>query len=192
MELLSTCRKVWIILVFACVLEYTGTKACATPFPQQNTTEEYKVKAVFLFHFAQFVDWPDDGFPSEDSPLVIGVLGEDPFGSYLDEVVAGEIINGHPLQVKRFSHPEDVDNCHILFVNGEGQGQLRTSLRAIHEQSVLTVGDNPAFLRAGGMIRFFSQDNKVRLQIKPEAAKASGLTISSKLLRLADISIPKI
>lgn len=172
---------------------FTGAQVMAVPFPQQNTntTEEYKIKAVFLFHFAQFVDWPSNNFTGERVPLVIGVLGEDPFGVYLDQVVAGEAINGHPLEVRRFSRPEDVSDCHILFISGEGQGQLRSSLKVIQDRAVLTVGDSPAFIRAGGMIRFFSQDSKVRLQINPEAARASGLTISSKLLRLADISVPK-
>lgn len=191
MKRLSARRRVWTILVLACVFEFTGAQVVAAPFPQQNTAEEYKVKAVFLFHFAQFVDWPADNFPGERAPLVIGVLGEDPFGVYLDQVVAGEVINDRPLEVRRFSRPEDVTNCHILFVNGEGQVQLRSLLKVIENRAVLTVGDSPAFIRAGGMIRFFSQNSKVRLQINPEAARASGLTISSKLLRLADISVPK-
>jgi preprotein translocase subunit Sec61beta len=153
--------------------------------------DEYKVKAVFLFHFAQFVEWPAGSFTGADDPMIIGVLGEDPFGEYLDDVVSGESINGHPLQVRRFSRLEDIDKCHILFVNAEGMGQLRAALRELEPRATLTVGDNPAFIRAGGMIRFFSEDNKIRLQINPEAARSSGLMISSKLLRLADISIPK-
>lgn len=153
--------------------------------------DEYKVKAVFLFHFAQFVEWPDGSFSTEDDPIVIGVLGEDPFGQYLDEVVSGESIKGHPLQVKRFKRLEDIDTCHILFVYAEGIGHLRAVLKELEPRAMLTVGDNPAFIRAGGMIRFFSEDSRIRLQINPEAARSSGLMISSKLLRLADISIPK-
>lgn len=192
MELLSACRNLLAILVFACLLEYTGFHVLAAPFPQQSTTEEYKVKAVFLFHFAQFVEWPADGFSGDKAPLVIGVLGHDPFGSYLDEVVAGETINGHPLEVRRFNRPEDIDTCHILFLNNQGTVQLRSSLKHLQDRILLTVGDNPAFIRAGGMIRFYSEESKVKLQINPEAAKASGIVISSKLLRLADISVPKI
>lgn len=153
--------------------------------------DEYKVKAVFLFHFAQFVEWPEESFTRPDEPMVIGVLGADPFGQYLDDVVSGESIKGHPLQVERFGRLEEIDKCHILFVSTEGLGQLRTVLRELEPRATLTVGDNPAFIRAGGMIRFFSEDSKIRLQINPEAARSSGLMISSKLLRLADISIPK-
>lgn len=166
-------------------LQVQGSNAAA------QVPDEYKVKAVFLFHFAQFVEWPDDSFSRQDEPMVIGVLGENPFGDYLDEVVSGESIKGHPLQVKRFSKPEEISKCHILFVGVDGMGQLRTLLKDLESRAMLTVGDNPAFIRAGGMIRFFSEDSKIRLQINPEAARSSGLMISSKLLRLADISIPK-
>jgi preprotein translocase subunit Sec61beta len=153
--------------------------------------DEYKVKAVFLFHFAQFVEWPDGSFSQPDEPMVIGVLGADPFGNYLDEVISGESIKGHPLLVKRFNKLEEIDKCHILFVSAEGLAPLRTVLRELEPRATLTVGDNPGFIRAGGMIRFFSEDSKIRFQINPEAARSSGLMISSKLLRLADISIPK-
>ena len=190
-KLLSSCGNLLTILVFSCVLGFVTARSIAPP-SFQETTEEYKVKAVFLFHFAQFVDWPADDFTGEKGPLIIGILGDDPFGSYLDEVVAGEVINGHPLEVRRFRNPEDIDNCHILFIKEEGLGQLRASLKHLQDRTVLTVGENPAFIRAGGMIRFLSEDSKIRLQINPEAARASGLSISSKLLRLADISVPKI
>lgn len=177
-------RILWTCWVLASVQVWGSDAAAQVP-------DEYKVKAVFLFHFAQFVEWPEGSFSNADDPLVIGVLGEDPFGQYLDEVVSGESIKGHPLLVKRFDRLEDIGACHILFVRAEGMGQLRTVLKELEPRAMLTVGDNPAFIRAGGMIRFFSEDSKIRLQINPEAARSSGLTISSKLLRLADISIPK-
>lgn len=177
-------RILWTCWTLASVPVWGADVAAQVP-------DEYKVKAVFLFHFAQFVEWPEGSFSQADEPMVIGVLGEDPFGEYLDKVVSGEAVKGHPLQVRRFSSLEDIDKCHILFVRAEGLGQLRTVLRGLESRAMLTVGDNPAFIRAGGMIRFFSEDNKIRLQINPEAARSSGLMISSKLLRLAEISIPK-
>jgi preprotein translocase subunit Sec61beta len=176
-----------VCLLLACSALLGGP----VPAALQATTEEYKVKAVFLFHFAQFVEWPEASFSEEQEPLIIGVLGEDPFGSFLDEVVAGEDINGHPLTIRRFNKAEDAAACHILFMGMDGISQLRSSLEMLKDHNVLTVGDSPAFIRAGGMIRFFSENNKIRLQINPDAARASGVMISSKLLRLADISIPK-
>ena len=155
--------------------------------PQTATSPEYQVKAVFLFNFTQFVEWPAKAFPEEETPLVIGVLGEDPFGSYLDETGEGEKVKGHPLVVRRFYSAEDARSCHILFINGATTEKLKQVLADLKGQSVLTVSDATDFARQGGMVRFFTENNKIRIRINLEATKAANLTISSKLLRLAEI-----
>jgi len=151
---------------------------------------EYRVKAAFLFNFAQFVDWPATTFPLADSPLIIGILGDDPFGTYLDETVAGEAVAGHPLVVQRYRNHTDLRPCHILFVHARYPGRIADLYRTVPVTGLLTVGDSPDFLGQGGMIRFYRKAGKVRLQINPEVARAAGLTISSKLLRIADIYVP--
>jgi hypothetical protein len=118
---------------------------------------------------------------------VIGVLGDDPFGSYLDETVRGEKVNGHPLVVRRFKRTEDLAGCHVLFVTRSEGTRLQQVLSGLKGRSVLTVSDLEDFSRRGGMIRFVIEDNKTRLRINVEAAKAARLTISSKLLRPAQI-----
>src|SRR5688500_2932564 len=82
-----------------------------------ETRAEYQLKAVFLFNFAQFVEWPPEAFPENQSPLVIGVLGEDPFGPYLDQIVSGENANNRPLAVQRYRQVEEIKTCHILFIS---------------------------------------------------------------------------
>jgi hypothetical protein len=149
--------------------------------------KEYEIKAVFLYNFAQFVDWPPDAFADKSAPLVIGILGADPFGSYMDDVVRGETVNGRPYQVRRFAHPEDVTGCHILFISRSESGKLDEILDRLKGKSVLTVGDMDGFSQFGGMIRFVTENNKVRLRINVTAAKSAGLKISSKLLRPAQI-----
>src|SRR2546429_6482843 len=84
----------------------------------QSAIPEYRVKATFLFQFTQFVDWPANAFPNDRTPLVIGILGDDPFGRFLDETVRDETANGHPLLVERYRRVADVKNCHVLFVSG--------------------------------------------------------------------------
>ena len=95
---------------------------------QANISREYQVKAVFLFNFAQFVEWPTSTFSSEDAPFVIGVLGKDPFGDYLNETVKGEKINGHTMAVKYFQDIKEVSACHILFINPVKSDQLTQML----------------------------------------------------------------
>jgi hypothetical protein len=156
--------------------------------PQQTAPlRDYQVKAVFLYNFTQFVEWPPDAFSEPGSPLVIGVLGKDPFGSFLDETVAGDTINGHPLVVQRFTNADEVKTCHILFINESDKDRLENILEQLKGRSILTVGDATVFAREGGMIRFFTEDRKTRLLINLEPAKKADLTISSKLLRVAEV-----
>ena len=131
----------------------------------QNVPNEYQLKAVFLFNFAQFVEWPTSAFPEARTPLVIGVLGTDPFGAYLDETVRGEIVNSHPLAVQRYRRVEDITRCHILFVSGLEQGHLAEILAGLKGRTILTVGDAEGFTRGGGMIRFVTDHNRIRLRI---------------------------
>lgn len=156
--------------------------------PTQSPRSEYQLKAVFLFNFAQFVEWPHQAFPQPQSPLVIGIFGEDPFHDLLDEIVKGEVVNGHPLIVKRYTNIEEAPACHILFINIADQDKLKQVLATVKGRSTLTVSDRPEFIRLGGMIRLLTERNRIRFAINPEASKAAGLTISSKLLNLAEIA----
>jgi YfiR/HmsC-like len=148
---------------------------------------EFEIKAVFLFNFAQFVDWPSDAFSSPTSPLVIGVLGNDPFGSSLDEAVRGERVNDRPIVIMRYARVEDIAKCHILFVSESEAGQLERDLSRLKGRSILTVSDIEGFSHRGGMIRFLMVRNKVRLRINNDTARAAGLRISSKLLRPSEV-----
>jgi len=148
------------------------------------------VKAVFLFNFAQFVDWPAGAFPDSAAPIAICVLGNDPFGSYLDETVRGEKVRGHSFEVHRFRKIEEVKTCHILFINASGQNRLEDVLGTLRDRAILTVGDDAGFAQRGGMIRFVSEKSRIRVKINLAAAAAANLTISSKLLRAAEIVTP--
>ena len=159
----------------------------ADSLAQSPASPEYQLKAVFLFNFAQFVEWPASAFPGPDAPLVIGILGEDPFGPYLDETVRGEKVNDRPLVVRRFRSVEEISTCHILFISGREMGRLRGILDSLRGRSILTVGDVEGFATRGGMIRFITDQNRIRFRINLDAAKAADLTISSKLLRAAQI-----
>ena len=153
---------------------------------QPAPAKEYQVKAVFLYNFAQFVEWPEAAFPETQTPLVIGVLGEDPFGGYLDETVRGEKVNNRPLVIERYRRAEEIKICHILFISRTEADRLEKIFAEL-KGSILTVGDFEGFTKRGGMMRFVTEKNKTRLRINLEAAKAAKLTISSKLLRPAEI-----
>jgi hypothetical protein len=155
---------------------------------QTTTSQEYHVKAAFLFNFAQFVQWPTNAFAEAKAPLVIGVIGEDPFGAVLDEIVRGESVNGHPLLVQRYRRAAEIKACHILFINEPDRKRLEETLTLTKGASILTVGETGEFTRLGGMVQFFTESGKIRFQINVETTQRSNLEVSSRLLRLARLT----
>jgi YfiR/HmsC-like len=149
-----------------------------------------EVQAVFLFHFSQFVEWPAEAFADPKSPLVIGILGKDPFGSFIDETVKGETVRGRPFRVDRYHRLDEIKDCHILFISRSESKRLEGILAALKDRPILTVSNDVALDRNGGIIRFILDESRIRLSIDLEAAQAARLTFSSKLLRSAEIVTP--
>jgi hypothetical protein len=148
---------------------------------------EYQVKAVFVFNFSHFVEWPAQAFTAPDQPFAICILGTDPFGGRLDEAVRGEQIDEHPLSVRRVRNMADIGDCKILYIDRSEGAQLPQILTALDHRSTLTVSDLEGSAERGAMIQFTTQSSRIRLRINVEAARSAGLTISSKLLRPAEI-----
>jgi hypothetical protein len=148
---------------------------------------EYQVKAVFIFNFSHFVEWPAQSLGAPGDPFVIGVLGSDPFGARLDEAVRNERIEAHPLVVRRFRTANELSACQILFIDRSEAARLGTILAALGHRPVLTVSEIGAAAQDGAIIQFAMESNRIRLRINVESARLAGLMISSKLLRLADI-----
>ena len=138
---------------------------------------EYQVKAAFLFNFLKFVEWP--ATPA-DVPWVIGILGKDPFGGALDRTIRGKSVNGHAVEVRHYARPNDVKDCQIVFVSRVDFERMGAPV----QPGLLTVGESPAFLKSGGVINFYLEDNHVHFEIRPDTARLSGLHVSAQLLKL--------
>jgi hypothetical protein len=149
---------------------------------------EHRVKAVFLFNFAQFVEWPEDAFQGPKDSLVVGILGEDPFHEFLDEVVRGESVREHPIAIRRFKRIEDVKECHVLFIGASESARLNGTVAALKARKILTVGETRDFLAHGGMILLVNDGGRVRFKVNLDALQEADLSVSSKLLRLAEVS----
>jgi hypothetical protein len=168
----------------AAALAILGARPAGAQTVQASASQ---VQAVFLFNFAQFVDWPADAFSDARAPLVIGILGKDPFGDFLDETVRGETVRGRTFRIDRYRQVEEVRECHILFISRSETKRLDSILAAFRGKPILTVSNGDDFDRGGGMIRFILDKSKIRLSVDLEAAQAARLTFSSKLLRSAEI-----
>lgn len=152
---------------------------------QTNPSSEYQVKAAFLFHFAQFVDWPSEAFKDAASPLTYCTVGEDPFHGALDGSLNGKTIDGRPARVVHFRQAQEIQGCQILFLGTPEKKSINATLANLRASPVLTVGESENFVQQGGMIGFFLEDNKVRFEINLDAAEHAKLKISARLLALA-------
>jgi hypothetical protein len=150
-----------------------------------QSATEYQVKAAFLFNFAKFVEWPADAFAASDATLQICVLGPDPFGGDFEQVIEDKTVNGHRLEIIHPSGLPQARSCQILFVASSQKQQTKEILQGIKGASVLSVGDTPGFAKAGGVINFVLDDNRVRFEINPKAAERAHLKLSARLLTVA-------
>lgn len=146
---------------------------------------EYQEKATYLYHFGQFVEWPSSAFPNPKAPVVIGILGGNPFGDDLKKIVKGGNINGHSVMVRRMTPFSDLKQCQILFVNHSVKSRLPLIFDTLSNAPVLTVGETDGFLKSGGMINFVTENGKVRFDIASATAQKVGLKMSSQLLMMA-------
>ncbi len=164
-----------------------GWLALASPAAPatENAPTEYQIKAAFLFNFAKFVQWPSAAFAERNSPLLIGVLGDDPFHGDLAGTIHNKSVDEHPLILKEVPSLVEATNCHILFICASEKKRLPQVLQALQRASVLTVSEMEGFTENGGMINFVLEGTKIHFQINQEAAARAGLKISSKLMSLA-------
>jgi len=144
---------------------------------------EYQVKAAFLLNFTRFVEWPAAAFADDTSPFTICVLGADPFGEALDQVVEGESAANRKLEVRRIQLPPAAKSCQVLFV-ARSEKDVAGIVGGLGP-GILTIGEGDGFLRGGGMIAFVLEEHHVRFDINHRAAAKASLNLSSRLLGVA-------
>jgi YfiR/HmsC-like len=168
-----------VLVLAACAIVPSGL------FGQQPKPSEYQIKAIYLYNFSKFVEWPPAAALAQDEPFPICVLGKDPFGPVLDTILSGEDSAGKRYVARRISRPQDAASCRILFVAASEEGRLKEVVAAVDKLSVLTVSDIPRFSQRGGMIQFLLDGDKVRFEVNLTNATDAGLILSSDLLKVA-------
>jgi hypothetical protein len=151
----------------------------------QTANEEYEVKAAFLFHFAQLVEWPPGALKGEGEPVRVCTLGEDPFHGELETILKGKKVGERALRVDHIKQIEEAKSCQILFVSRNEAKRMPALLAQLGSSPVLTVGESDGFVREGGIIGFSVEDQKIRFEINLDAARRAGIRVSSRLLLLA-------
>lgn len=145
---------------------------------------EYQIKAAYLYNFAKFVEWPSAAFSEPSDPFRICILGDSPFDPDIERALSGRRIQNHAVRVIYPDNTAQCRKCHVLYVSPSESGHMKAIVADLHSSAVLTVADTPGFINAGGMIRFFVEEDSVRFEMNPLPANQSGLKVSSKLLVL--------
>lgn len=148
----------------------------------QPRIPDYQVKAAFLYHFTQFVEWP---LPNNRDPFLMCVADSPATGAALEQLTRHRFVEAHPIQVLRVTASSDVHNCRLLFIAVCSKTKLQQLLANVHDLSLLTIGEQSGFVDAGGMVELFRHDERIVFTISPEAMQKVHLNASSKLLRLA-------
>lgn len=172
-----------VLLASISTICWSSVTAAAADLPSQSL--EHRVKAGFLYNFVRYVEWPKGTFGSSTNALVIGVLGEDPFGGMLDAAVAGKTVDNHPIRVERIQRVAQAGTCQYLFVSDSEKERLADILARLRDRSILTVSDVDGFLARGGQIQFVIDQNRVMFDVNLEAVRRAGLTVDANLLRVA-------
>jgi hypothetical protein len=152
---------------------------------QESSVAEYRSKAKILATFPSFIDWPESAFPTTDSPFLICVRGDFSFGTSLAERARGASPQGRRVNVKWVHKDQELRSCHVLFVSRSESKNYAKLLQAVEGAGVLTVGETPDFLAAGGIISFAVEREALRFEVNLVAADNARLKISSRLLGLA-------
>ncbi len=178
---LATRARVFLLLAVA-----AGFASAPQMRAQSALQREYEIKAAYLYNFINYIDWPADALSSGGSTLTIGIVGESPFGPALDPL-KGKQIKGRTLAVKQLASAKDLEQCQIMFICPSEKARLSEILGQLKDARILTISEIDGFAERGGIINFISERNKVRFEINTDAARRTGLTISSELLKLAKL-----
>jgi hypothetical protein len=152
---------------------------------QSSPSSEYVSKATFLANFPNFAEWPPDAFPNSSSPFALCVVGDFSFGTTLAELTRSTRVQGHRIDVRWIRKIEELSSCHMVFVSRSQVRRYARMIELLRPSSVLTVGETPEFLGAGGIMSFSVAQDALQFDVNLEAANHARLKISSRLLVLA-------
>ena len=168
-----------------------GVLSCGCIVPAMAAERpEHEVKAAFLYNFGKYVRWPQSVAGSEGE-FVIAILGADPFGAALDDIVRGKRIGNRPVAVRRVSKLSELGACEVLFISASEEARLEAILTELAKAPILTVADMPRFVERGGMIGMVVANRRVQFEVNTQAADNVGLSLGSQLMRLARAAVER-
>jgi hypothetical protein len=173
------------LMLMAAFAGAAGWPAVATPADNEHASLEHRVKAAFLYKIAGYAEWPNASFPQPDTPLTIGVVGAEPLAAELSQIVTGRSAHNRPVRVRRLKASESLEGLHVLFVGREERAQLNQLAPRAQQRAILMVSESEGALANGSVINFVIDEGRVRFEVSMASARKSNVTLSSRLLAVA-------
>jgi len=171
------------VLTLLLWLPFAGGAGAVTD--EVQSARALEIEAAFLVKFSSYIHWPEQAFSSPDAPLVISIIGRDPFGSIIDTIARSYMMKGRNIEIRRCADLRSLCGSHIVFVATSAMQNMEAIAASAAKRRVLLVGHAPDFLERGGMINFVVVNNRIRFDIHTGNSRRAGLEISSKLLKVA-------
>jgi hypothetical protein len=180
-------RLIWRASILGITAWWLFLIATPKAFSQKEEGAGYPVKLAFLYNFTKFVEWPPESYRAPNAPLLICVVGHDPFSQVLEDELRTRNVGGHPVEVRTLKPNDKLSQCQIVFVPATEKQRAERIVSGLKGSSALTVGETDGFAVQGGMINLTVEANQVHFEVNRLAAERAGLKISSRLLNIAKI-----
>lgn len=185
-------RLLWSILI-GCLFSFLSSDLSAQTKKKTQLSKRVidlnranNVKALCLWRFSNYAEWPERSFLIRNGEFAIGVLGPDSLGTRLDQIAMIKKAQGRKISILRFKSFEDYKPCHILFIPEQTPAETQSKvIKKLALKPVLLVGETPGFAEKGGFINFYFQDGSVKFEINTDVAKQSPINIDARLLTIA-------
>lgn len=185
MSIILHIRQMWRrMVIFTLMIVIMFTKAYG-----YSAAEEYEIKAAFLYNLGNYIRFPETALSENDTKqdFFICILGRDPFQQNIDSAAEDEKIQGHTVRVKRLQRVQEAEGCHLLFISDSERSRLKNLFQTLARRPILTVGDTDDFIEQGGMIKFYNDNNKIRLALDLEKVRAVDIKPSANLLKIVKL-----
>lgn len=160
-------------------------------FADTPVADEYEIKAAMLASVFKLVDWPAAKSGDVSAPFVIGIAGSEDMETALGRIIAKTGVRktpaGHPIVIRKISAVEGIDQYHVIFIGGSDRKRLQAMIQGVGTQPILTIGESDKFTSLGGMVGLMMKDDRIQVEVNLAAAQSAGLSISSRLLRIATV-----
>jgi hypothetical protein len=179
---MDDCVRLAVILALGGLFNFQAWSLAAAEVPR-----EFQIKANWLLKFPYYVEWPPATFTNKEAPLIIGVLGPDPFRQALEKLLDKQV-DGREVKVLHFDAVDNMSDCHILYVNLPDPKEVQRALILLRGKPTLTVSDRDEFTELGGMISLLKFKNRLKPHINNAAARRANLIIDPRLLTVSEIT----